>query len=335
MLRNFIITSLRILWRNRLVSAINIISLSIGITAFILILLYVHHETSFDKFNENYERIYRLEGNDYAQIHAIYSDLLGDQIPEIEKIVKLKVRDRDYNYFAIDDNASKSNSIQAQHILSDSTIFNVFTLPFIKGNPRTALTEPQSIVLKESTAKKLFGNEDPIGKRVYGNNTFRSDFEYQVTGVFKDVNNAHLDIDGVIPLHQWDKLAYDNNTYATFLLLTRHADPAQVEKKINQVLNNKRANLNRIVDIKKLHLRPLKEVYLSGSALKNQYGFQGNKKLIWSFSAIAIFVLLLGIINYLSLTTARSTLRSKEVIIKKARVVAMECSGCSLLPNRF
>src|SRR5210317_1788063 len=139
MIRNFIITSLRILWRNKLVSAINILSLSIGITAFLLILLYVHHETSYDKFNENYERIYRLEGDEFAKLPPLIGEYIADKIPEIESITQLLIdRVQNFNYVNVDNPGDKV-AIRIPVVRADSLIFDVFTLPLIQGNPKEAL----------------------------------------------------------------------------------------------------------------------------------------------------------------------------------------------------
>ena len=138
MLRNFIITSLRVLWRNKVVSAINILSLSIGITAFLLILLYVHHETSYDQFNENYDRIYRLEGDEYARLPPLIGEYIADKIPEIEKVTKLQITaTRKFNYIPAD--GTSGNAIPIPVLWADSTIFDVFTFPFAEGNPKQAL----------------------------------------------------------------------------------------------------------------------------------------------------------------------------------------------------
>lgn len=317
MLRNFLITSLRILWRNKVVSTINILSLSIGITAFILILLYVHHETSYDKFNENYDRIYRLEGDEYARVPYIVGELAKDRIPEIEAIVRMPLQQqRTFNFINVsDENPGNSTVIRTHRIFTDSSVFNVFTLPFIKGNPGVALNEPHSVVLTESTAKKLFGKKDPIGEIVAFDHLFRTNNQYKVTGVIRDLDKSHLPIDVLLSYPDSSRLR--GLLQPTYLLLAEHSDPELVEEKINDVLSEITHSETTSHEFREFHLRPLRDLYLNGSATKELYGKQGNGKLLWSFMAIAVFVLLLAIINYINLTTARSTLRSKEVILKK------------------
>jgi len=319
MLRNFIVTSLRILWRNNAVSTINILSLSIGITAFILILLYVHHETSYDKFNENYDRIYRLEGDDYAQVPHRVAILAKERIPEIVEITQLGLPNyiRTFNIFNTEqDNQGNDRVIRTHRIFADSSFFNVFTLPFVKGNPKFALNEPYSAVLTESAVQKLFGDQDPIGKTIVYDHLRRPNGQYHVTGVIRDVQKSHLDIDVLFSFQ--DSTRWFGCTY---LVLSNHADPAVVAKKINDLLPEINVDLANTlangVEYQNFYLRPLKDIYLSTTATKRLYGKQVNGKLLWSFMAIAVFILLLAIINYVNLTTARSLLRSKEVKLKK------------------
>jgi putative ABC transport system permease protein len=328
MLRNFLITSLRILWRNKLVSAINILSLSIGITAFILILLYVHHETSYDKFNENYDRIYRLEGDEYAKLPPLIGEYIADKIPEIEKVTKLQITaTRNFNYIS-PDNPDDRIAIPLPVLWADSTIFDVFTLPLVSGNPKYALDDPFEIVLSESFARRMFGDQDPMGKTIVIDNQFRTNNEFKVTGILKDIHQSHVEIDAIVS-RESAKISHPHrlviaNQYTdiewwtgSYLLLTNGANSQLVEQKINQVLQDINDESMLPFEFRQFHLRPLEDLYLKGRTSSMIYGEHGNNNLIWSFMAVGVFVLLLAMINYINLTTARSTLRLKEIIIKK------------------
>jgi len=328
MLRNFLITSLRILWRNKLVSTINILSLSIGITAFLLILLYVHHETSYDKFNENYDRIYRLEGDGYAKLPPLIGEYIADKIPEIERVTQLQVEAiRNFNYIPADEPEDRM-AIPIPVLRADSMIFSVFTLPFIKGNPDHALDEPFEVVITESFARRLFGDKDPMGKTIVLDNQFRINNEYKVSGVLEDIPQSHVKIDALISYESAkfshpQRLAIANKIIdkhwwnGTYILLTKNAKSDVVEQKINNILQDINHEIVIPIEFKRFTLKPLEDLYLRGTATNLTYGEQGNNNLLWSFMATGIFVLLLAIINYINLTTARSTLRTKEIIIKK------------------
>lgn len=328
MLRSFFIITLRILWRNKVTSFINIFSLTIGITAFILIMMYVHHETSYDKFNENYDRIYRLEGDEYAKLPPLIGEYISDKIPEIEKITQLQIGEiRNFNYIP-PDNPENRISIPIHVLRADSAIFDIFTLPFVKGNPKYAFSDPFTVVLTESFARKLFGSQDPMGKTIVWGNLYRSNNEFKVTGILRDLPSAHVKIDALISreilkIKDPQRLVAANQQidrgfwYGTYLLLEKNTDSELVMKKISNVLADINDGNTFPIEFKHFYLRPLTDLYLKGSATQMIYGEQGNNDLLWSFMAIGLFVLLLAIINYINLTTARSTLRSKEVILKK------------------
>ncbi|MFP4367790.1 MAG: ABC transporter permease [Bacteroidales bacterium] len=158
MIKNYIITAYRSLIQNRVTSAINITGLAAGIAASVLILLYVVSELSVDKFNENYEHIYRLEIGDFIVNGTAPAIILKESFPEIRQTVRLDFR---YNPLA----AYNDDSFRLEDfIYADSTFFDVFTFQFVRGDPDNALKRPFSLVLTESEAKRIFGNEDPVGR---------------------------------------------------------------------------------------------------------------------------------------------------------------------------
>ena len=324
MLRSFLIITLRILWRNKVTSFINIFSLSIGITAFILIMLYVHHEMSYDKFNENYDRIYRLEANDYGCLPPAIGDFVMDKVPEVESVARLsQVR---YKYIGLitEDNPVELKEIQAHTAYADSTVFDIFTMSFIQGDPRSALADPFTVVLTESTARKLFGDNNPIGETIWYGPLNRSN-PFRITGIIQDVKKSHIKIDALFSLESFKLIHPDRNLNkefshlwnATYLLLVKNADPERAQEKINDVLADVNDGNLMSIEFKDFHLLTLKDVYFKGTTTYLQYGEHGNRKLVLSFMTAAIFILALAIINYINLTTARASLRIKEVAMKK------------------
>ncbi|HLF33793.1 MAG TPA: FtsX-like permease family protein [Cyclobacteriaceae bacterium] len=322
MLRSFFVITLRLLWRNKLISFINIFSLSIGIMAFILIMLYVHHELSYDKFNENYDRIYRLQGDDYGKLPPIIGQYVKDKVPEVENIARLAGGRKQFITLIPEEGPRDLKQVDANIFWADSTTFEVFTLLFIKGDPRSALTEPFTAVLTESISKKLFGDTNPMMKNIEF-----MDHQFMITGIIEDIQNFHIEIDilfsqesipKVYPVYNLNHAGSSSWLWsATYLLMNDEIDEKQVEEKINKVLTE--INDGNLFDLefKHFHLSPLKDIYFSGSVQNLPYGLHGNLKLIRIFIAVAIFVLALACINYINLTTARATLRLKEVAMKK------------------
>lgn len=337
MLRSFFIITLRILWRNKVTSFVNILSLTIGMTVFMLIMLYIDHETSYDKFNENYDRIYRLEADNFAKLHPTFGTYVKNEIPEVLNITRMAgFYDGLYITYSPENNPEDIRQIEVDYAIADSTTFDVFTFPLIQGDPKKALIRPFTAVISESAAKKLFGKENPVNETIkcFGH-------QFLITGIMKDIKNFHADIDILFSQESMPVLypkIYSGNSAgsslqysATYLLTNSSIDQTALENKINQTL----AELNNgelfYIEFDKFHLRPLNDVYFNGAVNNLDYGQHGNYKLIQIFFTVAIFILLMGIINYINLATAISTLRSKEMAIKKISGSSGKLLGLQLI----
>ncbi len=318
MIKSFITIALRILWRNKITSFVNIFSLSVGITSFIFIMLYVHHETSYDKFNQHYETIYRLEGDSYAKLPPVIATHIKDRIPEIKKIAPMS------NLGDVDIlrkpelNPENIKHVQTSVVWADSTTFDVFTFAFIQGDPALSLRNPFTCVISESIAKNLFGDSNPMG-----NTVDLLEHQFEVTGIIQDIEKSHLEANVLLSFTSLPMMYPGrdvNNTgrnswlwSATYLLTTDKIDKAFVDKKINDVLTEINDGNLFDTEFKEFRLRPLKEIYFYGALQNLDYGFHGSFKLISILSVIGVFMLVLACINYVNLTTARSTVRTKEV----------------------
>jgi putative ABC transport system permease protein len=322
MLRSFLLITFRILWRNKVTTFVNIFSLSVGLTAFIFIMLFVWHETNYDKFNTNFDRIYRLEADGWGKLPPVFGRHVNERIPEVENIALLSMGSKAMLGWQEDSNPENLKWIEGEYFMADSTTFDVFTFSFIQGKPKEALKLPMSIVLTRSMSQKLFGEDNPMGKPV-----IFWERPFMITGIIEDIHASHIEIDFLVSHTSFEKLFPQRNIHqtgrnswawsATYLLMTGPIDKKQAEDKINKVLSE--INDGKLVDTKfeRFHIRPLKEIYFDGEVKKLSYGLNGNKKMVMVLIAIGIFLLVLAAINYINLTTARSTIRSKEIAVKR------------------
>jgi putative ABC transport system permease protein len=321
MFRNY----LKIAWRNLIkykgFSVINILGLTIGIACCIAISLFITDELSYDKQNVDSDRIYRIvttvindDGTKVpeATTPPALAEAMQKDIPEVAHVVRLfpptsGIGNRFYVRYG--DKQFMEESIYRV----DAGVFDVFTFPFVVGDPKTALSNPDAIVLTESMAKKYFANENPIGKTLYVD-----DWAPQlVTAVIKDVPaNMHFKFDFLISLASLNtENRFTNiwnwNSFYTYAKLKPGSDIEKVDQKIRAIFaKNVPGSKNY------LYSQPLTTIHLS-SNLKGELGNNGDKTYTFIFSAIALFVLLIACINYVNLTTARSAIRTKEIGIRK------------------
>lgn len=317
MFKDYIMITLRNLKKYKGYSFLNIAGLALGLTLFILIMLYVRNEFSYDKFNKNLHRIYRIENEERTQVSmapAVGKEI-AEKTPEAQKVVRFRFTLDHLVKYQPPDSLEIKESINIPRFgWVDPAVFDVFTLPFTAGNPKTALESPYSLVLTESISKRLFGNENPIGKIVKVNN--RDD--YKVTGIIKDPKNFHLDFNALASFVTLGKLigpralnSFDSWNVHTYVLLPHQHNAADVAQKLTNLFHER---LNKIFQREfKFGLFPLKDLYFA----KSGSGKHGNLQSVYIFIIIAIFILIVACINFINLSTARASIRAKEVGIKK------------------
>jgi putative ABC transport system permease protein len=325
MIKNYFKIALRNIQRNKVFSFINIFGLAIGITCCIMLALIIHHELSFDLFHENASTIHRIRVNDVyletgeiSKAFPITTAAVGPSMKEAfpEVLDYVRFSSHRAGYFTYKDRTFREEDITH----TDSTIFNVFSFDVISGNPASMLSRPNSIALTETLAKKIFGNDDPIGEVIRLDNQH----DLTVTGVIKDFpTDSQLRFSSLISfisLEDWGDhfMDWDGGwNYYTYLLLDPNADIEALEAKFPDLLEENINNKYRMSGIiLEMTLTPLPDIHLY-SDMEWDLPTRGNLGNIYIFSAIALLILLIACMNFVNLSTARFSKRAKEVGLRK------------------
>jgi putative ABC transport system permease protein len=331
MLKNYFKIAWRNLMKYKLISFINLFGLTVGLTCCLLILAYIANELSYDRYNVNANRIYRVTRNFYNQngslslrlstISPPFGLYLPHDFPDIQKMTRLL--DNGTTPFRYQEKIFNETHV----FFADENLFDVFTIKVLKGNPKEALLEPFSVMLSEGLAKKYFGNEDPMNKMI----RYNSQFNFKVTGIYQALpSNAHMHPEMLLSFSTLKDTAiygeenlrtnWGNNSFFTYLLMPDHYPiksmisqfPAFIDKR----MNHKNYNGLNPSSMTSLGLQKLTDIHLY-SHTDYEAEENGDISRVFIFSAIALFILLIACINYMNLSTARSALRAREIGIRK------------------
>lgn len=322
MFKNYLKISFRYLIRQKGYSFINISGLAIGMACCILLLIYIFSELSYDKYHEKSDRIFRLcsdfkiAGNNLniPKSSVKIANVVKQNYPEVEDIVLLNRMDRTSVQF------EDKQFFESRIFFASNSIFNVFSFPMVNGDPSTALETAFSAVITEEMAKRYFGNEDPIGKIL----KIQDEGDFKITGVIKNVSkNSHFKFDMLCSFethYKSNKSNFENWVFVNhraYLLLQENVDYKTLEAKFPQfVKTNMGQLLDRYKAEFKMYLQPLTRIHLH-SHLQQEISGNGDIINIYIFSAIALFILLIACINFMNLSTARSTNKAREVGMRK------------------
>ena len=326
MFRSFLNIALRNLRNNKAFSVINIAGLAVGLASFIFIVAFIKSELSYEDFHQNADRIYRPVGvfnrPGMGRVHngvtpGALGPALASDFAQIEKTVRL--RPLFDAYFQVGDNGFYESAIA----MTDTSIFDIFTIPLKYGDPKTALSNINSLVIDTELAEKYFGDIDPVGRTITVSASNRTE-AYTVTAVMeKYPENSHLFFRalGSIAALERDKPAlngFNTNMLATYVLLREGADIAEVQQGMQGFID-KNVPDREESKLEQWYFQPLNDIHLrSGHLLYQTYNRnQGDIQTVYLFSAIAVLVLLIASINFMNLSTARSARRAKEVGLRK------------------
>ena len=317
MLRNYFKIALRSLWRHKLYSSINIMGLAVGLAACLLMSLYVRHELTYDGFHTNADRIVRItsfvktpdEPLQLANSPAILASFLNRNYPDVEKAVRFQSIAA-----TIQQGARLFN--ESDVFYTEQAVFEVFSYPLAVGNVNQALTKPNTAVISQAVAKKYFGQLDVVGQTLQINKT-----PYEITGILADLpSNTDLKFKALL-FHDFSKAKdWVADDLYTFVLFHKQTNLAVFEEKLNAVTKSYIQSELKKIDAEgysmEFQIERLADVHYSQGKLEDTP--KGEKQYGYLFSFLAAFVLIIALLNYISLLTARATERAKEVGIRKA-----------------
>jgi putative ABC transport system permease protein len=327
MLKNYLKITIRNIRRHKGYSFINISGLAVGMACFILIALYIQKEFSFDTFHDKADRIYRIleerpsnlgmEENVFCTTVAPLAPTLLDEFAEVSHATRIHSFYNEDFLFVYD-----KKSFYEKGLLADKYFFDVFSFRLIEGDPQSALAEPLSLIISEKLAVKYFGSDEPLGKTI----SLKGRYDMKITGVVEDIpDNSHIQFDFLLSLDSIETLRNDENfltywnrarEYYTYIILHEAVDPKDFAEKLPKFVGLHMVGVGLMEDLV-LSIQPLKSIHLKSKALRD-LAENNSMQTIIMFSLIAFLILLIACINYMNISTARTSKRSKEIGVRNA-----------------
>jgi len=323
-LRNNLIVAFRNLLKNRIYSVINLVGLSIGISVFVIVFTFIEYEKRFDQFHVNKRRIVRVQQDRFSQGEKTEQTVaaclaagpaLKEALPEVLDFVRISMTSPIVLY-------NGQGYKEERACFASSSFFKIFTFPLSRGNDSLVLKDPYTAVISESLAAKIFKGEDPVGKAI----SYRGAYEVEITGVFRDMpQQSHIQLNLIISFATFERQALEEviaypwryDGYQTYLLLDDNSDLSAIEGKFADLIATHTGEwLSRTRQQMVWHLQPLLQIHLY-SGFENEFQPNGDHKNVFYLFMVAVFIIVIAWFNYISLATAKSLERAKEVGIRK------------------
>lgn len=323
MIRNYLITTLRNILKTRQFSLINMLGLSIGMTACLMILHYVSFERSYDEFHKNRDRIYRLQYERYSEDgesvrFASCCPPAGLRIrkllPEVESVARI------FRY-PVAVSYEETRFFEEKLFFAEPELFKIFNLKLITGDAVKGISNPNTALISKSAANKYFGDLNPVGRSLKLDNKM----SFLITGIFEDIpGNSHLKFDIVLPwLNLLDILGADyedswgDSGAYTYILFKEGVDIKDFQKKLNAIADKEFGEALKAYKLTMtLPLQPLNDIHLT-SRYQQELEVNGDRSTVDLLLTIAVFIIVIAWVNYINLSTARSLTRAKEVGLRK------------------
>ncbi len=314
MIKNYLVVALRTLQRHKGYTLINVLGLATGVACCLFLLLFVRDELSYDRFHEHVQDLYRINlvfpdrDRQIALTPTAVAPVFMRELPEVKNATRveassglIKLGDQVFN--------------ERRFYYADSSVFDVFTFPLISGDPKTVLSRPNTVVITRSIADKYFGSTNPIGQTIVRNN----DRSFEITGVMEDVPaNSHIQFDFLASFasrEYWaNREIWDSANFYTYVRLIDGVTPEQIGEKVADLVAR---NVDPERGERQIVFQPLAGIHLS-TGIDYELDSSGEMSYVIGFTTLAILILLMACINYMNLATARSTLRAKEVGLRKS-----------------
>ena len=317
MLGHYLLTAWRNILKSRSHAAINIIGFAIGMACCLVILLYIRDEQSYDRQNTRGDRIYRVVTDRTARTPGALGGFIANQFPAVEEVLRLRATIGTWLF-----TTGESQFYEQRVYWADGNLFDVFDVPLIRGNPATALTAPNSMVISASMARKYFGEDDPVGRVITGDNQF----PFAITAVMEDPPPyAHFHPDFYVSIATTSDRGdphgllrnWSDSQYYTYLLLPDGASPVEVNGLLQSRLGEHLdAQTLSVAFTNSYTLQPLFDIHLY-SHLEYEMESNGDVSFIWMMTAITVFILLIACMNFTNLATVRSMARAREIGMRK------------------